>query len=487
MQQQGRLHALGIIIGVLFIHLVMASGVPLGVDEAHYALYALHPALSYFDHPPMVGWLQMLIAPLGYDEFTVRLIPALLYALSSYLAFRVSYRLFPEGPAYVGLLSVLLINSAPIFQLMGWGLVPDLPLMALGLLSLELILSIHKYNQHKHWIALGVVYGLAGLSKYTAVFLPAGMIIFMIQYNGLKWLKGRGPWLAALIALIIISPVLIWNAQNDWASLAYQFDRGVGVKSWAARKVVAMQLAQVVLYSVLAYVAAIAAIVAVLRKNIPEQDRASCWLIIWSALPLLLVVGWSAGDGTFLPNWPALGWTLLAPLSSYWICRGWHKLWVKSLVVVSSVLSLALISFLFIFLAFMPLSTFPFMSPLIKDLVGWNEAAKHAVALKQEWRKEEGRDPVLLIDNWSKASRIAWYAYPEPVQLVTDRLTQFDFWHGKPGPDTYGILIRDKKSAPESGHLTLKGFSCSLFDQTEATLDRIVINRFQFYRCEPAH
>lgn len=487
MQERGRVASWGIIIVVLLIHLAMAPGVSLGVDEAHYALYALHPALSYFDHPPMVGWLQTLIAPLGYDEFTVRLVPAILYALSSYLVFRLSGILFPDGPAWVGLVAVFLINTAPMLQLMGWGLVPDLPLMVFGLLSLELIYRIHNQNRLLYWLGLGIVYGLAGLSKYTAIFLPLGMTLFMIQYQGLSWLRQAGPWLAALIALILISPVLVWNADNDWASLAYQFDRGVGVEEWSLKDALVMQLAQMFLYSILAYVAAIAAAFSLIRKRIPEEDRASCWLIVWSAFPVLVVIGWSAGDGTVLPNWPALGWTLLAPLSAYWICLGWSHWWLKSLAVFSSFLSIGLIVFVFFFLAFMPLSTFPFMASAIKDLVGWKAAAEQAQLLRQKWQEEEGVEPVLMVDNWTKASRIAWYAYPEPVQVLADRLTQFDFWHGKPEADSYGLLVRDKQSVPGNDHLEIQNFSCSLVDETESGVDTVTVNRFQFYRCKPAH
>ena len=474
-----------LILVVFVVHLVMASGVPLGVDEAHYALYALYPALSYFDHPPMVGWLQMLVAPLGYNEFTLRLVPAFLYALSSYLAYRVTFKLFPEGPDFQGLMAVFLLNTAPILQIMGWGLVPDLPLMVVGLLSLELVHRIHQHNRLPDWVLLGVVYGLAGLSKYTAVFLPLGLILFMTQHHGLRWLKQAGPWLAAIVALILITPVLTWNAQNEWASLAYQFDRGVGVKEWELGKAVAMQFAQMVLYSLLAYAAAIGATLATLRRKFPEQALSSAWLVVWSAWPALLVISWSAGDGTVLPNWPALGWTLLAPLSAFWICRGWKALWIKSLAAVSSLLSIGLISFVFVFLAFMPLSTFPFMAPAIKDLVGWEAAAERAQQLQMQWQSEEGGSPVLFVDNWSKASRIAWYAYPEPVLLLTDRVTQFDFWHGKPGAETVGILVRDKKSVPEKGQLIKEGFSCTLVDEQVANLDQVLVNRFQFYRCIP--
>ena len=483
MQQRSQPLTWLLILVVFVVHLAIASRVSLGADEAHYALYALYPALSYFDHPPMVGWLQMLVAPLGYSEFTLRLIPAVLYALSSYLAYRVSVRLFPNGPRYQGLVAAFLLNSAPMLQLMGWGLVPDLPLMVLGLLALELSHRIHSDSRLRDWLLLGVVYGLAGLSKYTAVFLPLGLFIFMTQYHGIKWLREKGPWLAAVIAFVLITPVLIWNARNDWASLAYQFDRGLGVKGWELREAVAMQFAQLILYSVLAYVAAICATLDTVRKRFQNRDLASAWLVIWSAWPALLVIGWSAGDGTVRPNWPAMCWTLLAPLSAFWICGGWEKRWIKCVALGSSSISTVLIGFGFLFLAFTPLSTFPFMAPAIRDLVGWQDAAERARQLQSQWQREEGEEPVLLVDNWSKASRIAWYAYPKPVLLLTDRVTQFDFWHGEAESVTRGVLIRDKRSAPESGMFEKKGFKCRLIDEQVADIDHVVVNRFQFYRC----
>ena len=47
------------------VHFAMGALVGLSVDEAHYALYAAHPALSYFDHPPLVGWVQWPLVALS--------------------------------------------------------------------------------------------------------------------------------------------------------------------------------------------------------------------------------------------------------------------------------------------------------------------------------------------------------------------------------------------------------------------------------------
>src|SRR6478752_1051213 len=40
------------------IRLVVAALMGLGNDEAYHFLYALHPAPSYYDHPPMVAWVE---------------------------------------------------------------------------------------------------------------------------------------------------------------------------------------------------------------------------------------------------------------------------------------------------------------------------------------------------------------------------------------------------------------------------------------------
>ena len=483
-QARWKLTSFFIIVVVLAVHLMLASGVPLGVDEAHYALYALHPALSYFDHPPMVGWLQMLVKPLGYSEFSVRLIPALLYALASYLCFRLPRMLFVDDSGLKGVIAVFLLNTAPILQLMGWGLVPDLPLMVIALLSVEMTWRIHQSNRLVDWLMLGVLFGLAGLTKYTAVLLPVGLIGFLVQTRGLSWLRSPGPWLAAVVALVLISPVLIWNSQNDWVSLAYQFDRGVEVGHWSLKQAVIMQAALALLYSILAYVAAIAVTFSVIKQSFPDEYRAPASLILWSAWPGLIMVAWSAGGGAILPNWPAMMWTLMAPLSATWLSLHWRRTWVKVIGVLSSTVSIGAIVFVFYFLAFMPLSTFPFMKGVIKDLVGWRSAATHASHLLNNLEQEYDSDSgAILVENWVRASRLAWYAYPTPVMVISDQRSQFEFWYGKPNQQTLGILVRDNRTKPQDGDFEKLGIQCHFDSELTRKVEGIEVNHFDFYRC----
>ena len=459
---------------VAMVHLIIAPGVGLGVDEAHYALYALHPALSYFDHPPMVGWLQMLVAPLGYDEFTLRLVPVLLFSLINLQLMGVTGQLYPSGSRWQGLIAVLLFNSSPILQLMGWGLVPDLPLIFISLLCLSRVLAISRQNLMRDWLLLGGLFGLAGLSKYTAVFLPLGLVLYMFKTQGRCWLFQAAPWCSVVIALVIISPVLIWNYQHQWVSFEYQINHTRG-DDWQWSSLLAMQAFQLLCYSFLVFIGGVIATSYGIKRG-SDSD----WLILFFAWPLLLVTSWSAGHGEILPNWPALGWVLLMPLIANWLCLQGHTLWVRLLSIGSTLLFAPLILFLFLFLAFKPLATFPFMRPLIQDLEGWEQAAIKASELIKPLHKES----VLLVDNWSRASRIAWYAYPLPVQLTSAyQASQFDLWFGSPGSAKEGILVLDNEEVPESDVLYLRGFYCRHLESMSHSLDGMIVNEYQFYHC----
>ena len=54
------------------------------------------------------------------------------------------------------------------------------------------------------------------------MFLPAVIAFALVPDWRWRWLRSPYPYLAALIAIAVFSPVLIWNAQHDWASFRFQ-------------------------------------------------------------------------------------------------------------------------------------------------------------------------------------------------------------------------------------------------------------------------
>ena len=86
-----------LLLALFALHLCLGSLMGLSVDEAHYALYAAHPALSYFDHPPLVGWAQMPLVALQVPDSALRLVPGLLWLATVLGVYRVTVQLHVES------------------------------------------------------------------------------------------------------------------------------------------------------------------------------------------------------------------------------------------------------------------------------------------------------------------------------------------------------------------------------------------------------
>ncbi len=121
------------------VHLALGFSIEFSVDEAHYALYAQNLAWSYFDHPPLVGWIQWPLVALTSSEGVIRFIPELLWVISTYLVYQVTTQLHQliqgRNAGYLtsalpsanlcGLLAVLTVIAAPMLHILAIGLLPD--------------------------------------------------------------------------------------------------------------------------------------------------------------------------------------------------------------------------------------------------------------------------------------------------------------------------------------------------------------------------
>lgn len=209
------------------IRLATGASLGLGVDEAHYALYGQQWALSYFDHPPLVGWvLGLFQLVLGSAEWVIRFPGVLAGTITSVLISRLLRKTgFSDLAVRVGLIA---LQVSPLFAGLSIMFLPD----TLVILISTWILWILFYESQKprlgHWLQLGLALGLLGLSKYTAIFVVAGLLLILLLENKrwkLQILRLAG---AVGISILLVLPVLIWNNENDWISFKYQTSHVVG-------------------------------------------------------------------------------------------------------------------------------------------------------------------------------------------------------------------------------------------------------------------
>lgn len=192
------------------------------VDEAYYWLYAQHMELAFLDHPPLVAWLDWLgTALLGDTPAGVRL-GAIACGL---IALGYVYRLTRAvgGDRRQALAAVLLGCALPAFFLSGLLMTPDAPLVAAWAAGLYYLQRALVAGEGRAWLGVGLAFGVGLLAKYPIVLLAAAAAGFLLSDPAARrWLARPHPYLAVLLALALFSPVLIWNAQHDWASFAFR-------------------------------------------------------------------------------------------------------------------------------------------------------------------------------------------------------------------------------------------------------------------------
>lgn len=440
------------------LHLILALSVGLSPDEAHYALYAWHLDWSYYDHPPLVGWLQWPFVHLGGADVLLRMSPMVAWVLTGLGLVVLSDALFPglQRLQCAGMrLDLLLFVLSPLPHLLGFAWVPDTLLMLLIVWTMVLTWQLcQPENGHSrtYWVLLGLVLGLAGLSKYTAILLALSVALCLFQAYGLRWLRQTGPWLAVVIALACVVPVVVWNAQHDWASFSYQLNHAKGAGTWLALKSLAY-IATIWLALGLILPMALAAgrakphVTALVKTPSTAPSVAQTTdltprisaqqLSLYFGLPGLLLFVFLAGKGSTLPHWSTPFGVALIPLAAW----GLSQKWISQARLVRSVLMLQLV----LLLAFLTVMGVGGVSPergaqttslpgqkevaAVKnpfaDLFGWALAAQRAAQLA-----DQHGATTLGVMNWTLASRIAWYARPWPVKVIYSHQDQFDRWFG---------------------------------------------------------
>lgn len=340
--------------GGLVCRTVVAWLLPVGFDEAYYYLYSRHLALSYFDHPLMVGlttglgwWITGLIAPL-----TLRLGALILYTVSLLLLYLVARHLFD---AATGVLAIAIASLSPLLWI-AFGVLtsPDNGLIFFWTLTLLLAaweFIPHRYSstsslrtatyQPSYRLALiGLTVELACLSKYHGFVLGAGLVGFCLTSDRARpalWSK----WmlLALLLFVVALAPLWIWNSQNEWFSFRFhlllRFDGGGEPNPYSPLGILSTWLLGIVyLFPTIGLPlwwstgrALLQQIQNWIQPPLTAAERVArdrTALILWVSLPIAVGFTLLGGKQAIYPAWPAPGfWGLTLLLAHY--AAGWRS------------------------------------------------------------------------------------------------------------------------------------------------------------------
>ena len=210
---------------LVLLRLVGAAWMPLTFDEAYYWIWSKNLAFGYYDHPPGVALVIRLGTMIAGDtELGVRLVSILLALPMSYAVYRTAEILF--GGRKLAANATILLNVTLMAAVGTLIVTPDSPLLVASSFVLFFLAKVLESGRGAWWLAVGAAAGLALLSKYTALLFGPAILIWLISAPNLRrWLISPWLYLGGLVALIVFSPVILWNADHHWVSFIKQLGR----------------------------------------------------------------------------------------------------------------------------------------------------------------------------------------------------------------------------------------------------------------------
>ena len=411
---RGRLFCLGVILFSLILRLLYLGLPALLEEEAYYWNYAQHLAMGYLDHPPMVAVLIRTGTLLfGTAEFGVRIMAMVCWLVTAAFSYALTGSLYGRLAAFR---AVMLLSVLPVFFSVGLFMTPDAPLTACWSGVLYFLYRAFLLEMPRAWLGVGICLGLGMFSKYTIALLGPGIVLFMlIDPKGRRWLLRPEPYIAVIIALLLFSPVIVWNYGHNWASFVFQGERRVtGMTEFSTHILIGQILLLLTPTGVLGLLAFL-----VHGRSLPLSSRPQAgprrtylFFLLMLAAPLSVFLFFSLTKEVKLnwtgPLWlaaiPFIAATMSGEMAAPALIRWTRRLWPAT-VVIMLLLSGLCLHYYSLGLPGIPTLNRPF-------LTGWDDVARTVDGMVAVIEKKRGQRPVVVgMDKYKIASGLAFYRY----------------------------------------------------------------------------
>jgi hypothetical protein len=189
-------------------------------------------------------------------------------------------------------------------------------------------------------LLLGIFLGAGFISKYTIVFAFLGALLFFVSSKErIKWFATIWPYVAMLSAIVVASPVLYWNCQNEWVSFLFQTKRRAGEISGFRPDFFFGFIGTVIaVYSIVPLPLLFAGIRDSIRRTIRERASHHALLVLFS-VPMLILLLFIAARSWVKMNWtaPAFIGLFIAGVAYYFRfseIRSWVRSWGRIAIIV---------------------------------------------------------------------------------------------------------------------------------------------------------
>jgi 4-amino-4-deoxy-L-arabinose transferase-like glycosyltransferase len=451
-----------VVAAVTLVRVAIASGIGLSDTEAYYASWVRTPALSYYDHPPIVAWTAWLTTRLGDTPGLVRLGPLLCGVAFDGLLYSLAARLFSPR---AGFFAVALVTVVPVFFYTGFLLNPEAMLAPLWVLLLLHLYDLEGTREAWRPMVLGALIGVAFLAKYTALLaVPVVLLWLASSEQGRRWLRRPSLYAAGLLALALAAPVIVWNARRGWPSVElhlveraeFSAPESLPAALWRVLR------GQIGFYDPLILAAFFAMLAVALSRA--RRDPRYRFLAIASlpVLGFLLVTMVRIGDSE--PHWTMVGYVPLLVGIGGWLDEAAPpaRRVARLALGATFALSVAVGIGYYFFLRSPPLMTdLPGYAPErdpVNETAGWGAVR---AAIRDETARLGPAAVVAGAHNVLCGHLVMALNDAPPVFCTSLRRTEFDFVGRRVPPADAPVVFVDSHRYPADTDRVLPGYTCS--------------------------
>jgi hypothetical protein len=308
----------GLIFFAACIKIIAAPFLELGNDEVYYWTYALQLDFNHFDHPPLVGFLirASTLNMQWVSELSMRLGAIVSASIGCYFVYKTTSLLSSERAGFFA--AVLYQAGVYTGFIAGFFILPDsaqLIFWTAALYFMSLLLFTNKEKLIGYWILLGLLIGLATLSKVHGLYLWAGFGAYLL-FTNYKRLFSLPFIVAVFVTLLCVIPIFYWNVLYDFITYRFHSERvthsGIDTASFIT------EIGGEFLYqNPFVYILMVAAVVA-FKKISFQQKNIGYWLL-WMSVPLIFIFWIVALFNPTLPHWSGPAFIPLMILAGIYI------------------------------------------------------------------------------------------------------------------------------------------------------------------------
>jgi 4-amino-4-deoxy-L-arabinose transferase-like glycosyltransferase len=405
------------------------SNVDLFIDESQYWSWSRELAFGYFSKPPLLAWMIAAAEHVcGSSEACIRAPAPLMALATALLAYAIGRALYDARTGFwAAMLTALGTGSVFSARIMS----TDVPLVLFWALALLAYVRLLQKADWRWAIVLGVAIGAGLLAKYAMIYFLAGMLLAAVFEKQARALLVKPElWLAFGVAIIAISPNILWNAANGFLTLRHAGGNVIGEPIQpSVMRPLEFLAAQFAVFGPAVFGVAIAATAVVMAPQarigsyrLLPADR----IMLAFALPPLVVVTVTASVVHAYANWAAASFISLAVLAAAVLVRRNSSILLWG----SLVLGLATQIVLIAGDAFATRISIPFLSPPnpYYPTLGWKDYGRTVGQLARKLGIS-----TIAGDLRADVASLLYYWRDQPQQVLawpTADLPNFELTHG---------------------------------------------------------